>query len=58
LQTFSITNGTAIPASGALTFAGTITAFWPTSESAALAVAFDPAARKYRAYAVTLVCGS
>jgi hypothetical protein len=58
LQTFSIVNGSALPASAPLPFAGPITALWPASPSAALAVAFDATARKYRAYAVTLSCGS
>jgi hypothetical protein len=56
LQTFSIANGSALPASAPLPFAGPITALWPASPSSALAVAFDPAAHKYRAYAVTLSC--
>jgi hypothetical protein len=58
LQTFSIVNGSALPASAPLPFAGPITALWPASPSTALAVAFDATARKYRAYAVTLSCGS
>jgi hypothetical protein len=56
LQTFSIATGSALPASAPLPFAGSITALWPASPSAALAVAFDAAAHKYRAYAVTLSC--
>jgi hypothetical protein len=58
VQTFSIVNGSALPASAPLPFAGAITALWPASPSSALAVEFDPTAHKYRAYAVTLSCGS
>jgi hypothetical protein len=58
LQAFSIVNGAALPTSAPLPFAGPITALWPVSSTSALAVAFDAAARKYRAYAVTLSCGS
>ncbi|HEY7390910.1 MAG TPA: hypothetical protein VH640_20505 [Bryobacteraceae bacterium] len=56
LQTFSVANGSALPASSPLPFAGAITALWPTSPSSALAVAYDPTAHKYRAYVVTPAC--
>jgi hypothetical protein len=58
LQAFSIANRTAHPSAAPLPVEGTIRALWPAGPSSALAVIFDPAAHKYRAYAVSFVCGS
>jgi hypothetical protein len=58
LQAFLVGNRAALPASAPMPFEGAITALWPASPSAALAVVRDPADRKYRAYVVTLDCGS
>ncbi len=58
VQAFSASNRIFQAASAPMPFAGTITAFWPASPGAALAVVHDPVDREYRAYVVTLVCGN
>jgi hypothetical protein len=56
LEAFSVSNRAVLPASAPLPFAGPITALWPASSSAALAVSV--AGQKYQAYVVTLSCGN
>jgi hypothetical protein len=56
IQAFSIVNRTANPLAAPLAFGGPVTALWPASTAAALAVASDPATGKYAAYLVTLAC--
>jgi hypothetical protein len=57
IQAFSIVNRTPNPVSAPLAFGGPITALWPATAAAALAVTSDPATGKYAAYLVTLACG-
>lgn len=56
LEAFSVGNRAVVASSAPLPFAGAITALWPASPSAALAVSL--AGRKYQAYVVTLACGN
>ncbi|MBV9744302.1 MAG: hypothetical protein JO099_11105, partial [Acidobacteriia bacterium] len=58
LQAFSISNRTAHPSAAPLSLEGPIRALWPAGPASALTVIVDPAVHKYRAYAVSLVCGS
>ena len=57
IQAFSIVNRTAVPLAPPVTFAGPVTALWPSTPASALAVARDVTTGKYEAYALTLVCG-
>jgi len=56
IQAFSIVNRAPNPVSAPLAFGGAVTALWPATASAALAVTSDPASGKYAAYLVTLAC--
>ena len=56
IQAFSILNRAANPLAAPLAFGGPVTALWPATASAALAVTNDPANGKYAAYLVTLAC--
>lgn len=57
IQAFTIANRAATPLAPPVTFAGPVTALWPSSTTSALAVAHDPATGKFQAYALTMVCG-
>jgi hypothetical protein len=57
IHAFSIVNRAANPLAAPLAFGGPITALWPATTAAALAVTSDPATGKYAAYLVTLACG-
>jgi hypothetical protein len=56
IQAFSIVNRAANSLTAPLAFGGPVTALWPATAAAALAVASDPATGKYAAYLVTLAC--
>jgi hypothetical protein len=56
IQAFSIVNRAANPVAAPLAFGGPVTALWPATATAALAVTRDPATGKYAAYLVTLAC--
>lgn len=56
-QAFSIVNGAPVPRTAPVTFAGPVTALWPSGPSSVLAVAHDLSTGKYGAYVLTVSCG-
>lgn len=56
-QAFSIVNGAPVPLTARATFAGPVTALWPSGSSSVVAVAHDLSTGKYGAYALTVSCG-
>lgn len=56
IQAFSIRNRAAASLAPPVTFAGPITALWPSGPASALAVARDTATGKYAAYVLTMAC--
>jgi hypothetical protein len=56
IQAFSVVNRAANSLTAPLAFGGPVTALWPATAVAALAVASDPATGNYAAYLVTLAC--
>ena len=57
VQGFTLSGGTPVPVTAPITFAGPVTALWPSGSNAAMAVARDLATGKYEAYAVRVACG-
>jgi len=57
IQAFAMANHAPALLAPPVTFAGPVTALWPSGSGAALAVTRDPATGKYSAYVLTLVCG-
>jgi hypothetical protein len=58
VQAFALVNGAPVPVTAPVTFAGPVTALWPSGASAALVVARDLSTGKYGAYVITVACGS
>lgn len=57
VQAFALAGGAAVPLTAPVTFAGPVTALWPSGASSALAVARDLSTGKYGAYVLTVSCG-
>ncbi len=57
IQAFSLNNHLPVPLGPAVTFAGPVTALWPSGSTSALAVARDTGTGKYAAYVLTIICG-
>ena len=56
VQVFSLVNHAAVPLAPSATFAGPVTALWPTGPASALAISRDAATGRYAAYALTMAC--
>lgn len=57
VQAFVLMNRAPVALGPPLSFAGPVTALWPSGPNSALAVSRDPATGKYAAYVLTMVCG-
>jgi hypothetical protein len=57
VQAFALANGTAVPLTAPITFAGPVTAIWP-SGATSVVVARDLSTGKYGAYVISVACGS
>ncbi|HWB84895.1 MAG TPA: hypothetical protein VG675_12190 [Bryobacteraceae bacterium] len=58
VQAFAVTGGAVSELSGPVTFAGPVTALWPSGPASVLAIERDLATDKYAAHVITVVCGS
>jgi hypothetical protein len=58
LQAFALSNGAAVPLTAPITFAGPVTALWPSGATSVVAIARDLSTGKYGAYVISLACGS
>ncbi|HEY1238957.1 MAG TPA: hypothetical protein VGF16_00310 [Bryobacteraceae bacterium] len=56
VQAFSIVNHAAAPLGPPVTFAGPVTALWPSGPASALAISRDAATGRYTAYVLTMAC--
>ena len=56
VQAFSLINHAAIPLAPPVTFAGPVTALWPSGPASALAISRDAATGRYAAYVLTMAC--
>ncbi len=58
VQAFALSNGAAVPLTAPITFAGPVTALWPSGATSVMAIARDLSTGKYGAYVISLACGS
>ena len=56
VQAFSLINHSAIPLAPPVTFAGPVTALWPSGPASAVAISRDAATGRYAAYVLTMAC--